>query len=580
MTQQILNKFTADFETTTLKEDCRVWAYGIFKIGSRDEFIYGNNINDFIEECKRLKNAKLYFHNLKFDGQFILSYLENNGYKHIKDKKEKEDKTYTTLISDMGEFYEIEIYFRVRKKTTEKVTIYDSLKILNMSVSDVAKTFGLSIHKLELEYTKYREIGHILTDEELKYLRNDVEIMAQALDIMFKENLKKMTIGSDALTNYKERIGKDKFNKYFPVLDYEIDKDIRKSYKGGFTYLNPLYKEKDVKNGIVLDVNSLYPSVMYYESLPFGNPIYFEGKYKKDELYPLYVQNFSCYFKLKKDKIPTIQLKNNMSFMSNEYIEDSKEIVNLTLTSIDLELFFEQYDVSFVTYHSGWKFKAVKGLFREYIDYWSNVKIESKKNGNTGMYKIAKLMLNSLYGKFALNPEVRGKIPFLDDEGIIRYKYTDKEIREGVYLPVGTFITSYARYKTITTSQKLRDYSLEKYKKDYYIYSDTDSIHCLFTDSEELKNVIDIDKFRLGAWDHESSFTKARFIRQKCYAEELDGKMKITCAGLPKNCYDYVNWDNFHTGFTCRGKLTYEYVKGGVILVDTLFTIKEDKILN
>lgn len=85
--------------------------------------------------------------------------------------------------------------------------------------------------------------------------------MAKALKILFNEKLTRMTRASNALADYKEIITKQKFEHYFPKLDYEIDKDIRQSYKGGFTYLNPIYKEKDVGKGVVLDVNSLYPSV-------------------------------------------------------------------------------------------------------------------------------------------------------------------------------------------------------------------------------------------------------------------------------------------------------------------------------
>ena len=52
-----------------------------------------------------------------------------------------------------------------------------------------------------------------------------------------------------------------------------------------------------------------------------------------------------------------------------------------------------------------------------------------------------------------------------------------------------------------------------------------------------------------------------KFIRQKCYLEEIDGKINITCAGLPSRCYDFVTWDNFKTGFKCGGKLTFKHVK-------------------
>ena len=132
-----------------------------------------------------------------------------------------------------------------------------------------------------------------------------------------------MTIGSNALTDFKKILSKSKFEHLFPSLDYEIDKDLRKSYKGGFTYLNPIYKEKDVENITVLDVNSLYPSVMYEKKLPFGEPIFFNGKYEEDKVYNLYIQMITCSFKIKKNKIPTIQIKHNLNYKSNEYLESS-----------------------------------------------------------------------------------------------------------------------------------------------------------------------------------------------------------------------------------------------------------------
>jgi hypothetical protein len=571
-----MKRFTADFETTTDENDCRVWAWATVEIGNESNFEYGNNIIDFIEFCKQKENYLLYFHNLKFDGEFIFNYLLTNGYKYIKDSKEKEDKTFTVLISDMGQFYSIEIYFEVGNKKINKVTIQDSLKILNFSVSVIAKTFNLEISKLEIDYHEYREIGHTLTKEEIDYIRNDVTIVAKALENIFAENLTKMTIGSDALYDYKQIV--TNFNSYFPVLEYELDKDIRQSYKGGFTYLNPIYKEKDLEKGIVLDVNSLYPSVMYYEKLPFGNPMFYEGKYEQDKLYNLYIQMISCTFKIKKGKIPSIQIKGSLSFIPNEYLTNSGEdLVTLVLTNVDLKLFFEQYDVYDLTYHSGWKFKSLTGLFCKYIEKWSKRKIEAKKENNGGLYTLAKLMLNSLYGKFGLNPNIRGKYPYLSDDGIIKYRQTDKSIRQSIYIPVASFITSYARDKTIRTSQLIRDYSIEKYGIDYYVYSDTDSIHSLFENDNDIKDIIDIDDYKLGSWKWESSFKRARFIRQKCYIEEEDDLLHITSAGLPKSCYKNVTWENFRTGFTTKGKLTFKHVKGGVILEETEFTIKKDK---
>ncbi len=314
---------------------------------------------------------------------------------------------------------------------------------------------------------------------------------------------------------------------------------------------------------------------MYNEQMPIGEPIFYEGKYQEDKVYPLYIQMLSCCFELKEGKIPTIQIKNSKYFIENEYLENSQgEIITLVLSSIDLKLFLEQYNVYELHYECGWKFKGINGIFTEYIDKWIKVKIEATKEGNKGMRQIAKIALNSLYGKFATSLDIQSKYPYLED-GIVKYYLSDKEQRKGLYLPIGIFITSYARNKTIRTSQAIKDYSIKKYGKDMYIYSDTDSIHTTLP-IEELKLFCEIDDVELGKWKHEASFTKARFVRQKCYLELINNEVKITCAGMPKECYKYVEWEKFKQGFTCGGKLTFKHVKGGVKLVETDFTIKYD----
>lgn len=89
-----------------------------------------------------------------------------------------------------------------------------------------------------------------------------------------------------------------------------------------------------------------------------------------------------------------------------------------------------------------------------------------------------------------------------------------------------------------------------------YIYSDTDSIHTTLP-IEELNKFCDIDQVKLGAWKNEGFATKGKFIRQKCYLEEIEGKMKITCAGMPQSCYSQVEWEKFKIGFTCQRKTNF-----------------------
>ena len=195
-------------------------------------------------------------------------------------------------------------------------------------------------------------------------------------------------------------------------------------------------------------------------------------------------------------------------------------------------------------------------------------------------------MLNNLYGKMATNPIGRQKAPILK-EGELHYAMLPTEERKPIYIPVATFITSYARKYIIETSQMIRDWSMKNKGYDAYVYSDTDSIHCLLDkeDLEELKQYMKIDPYELGAWDCESTWTRGRFLRQKCYIEEIDGVIHSTVAGMPKKLSHLVTFDNFNVGFTTEAftdeeigekgrKLKYVHTDGGVVLMPTEFSIK------
>ncbi len=227
-----MKKFTADFETVTwLENETYVWAWAVCEIGNEESIVIGNEIDSFIDYCKLQKNSVFYFHNLKFDGEFLIYWAEKHGFRHVEKREEIENMTYTTLISDMGQFYQIVFYFEKGNKTVKKVTFIDSLKIIPFSVEQIASSFNLPISKLELDYDKPREKGHILTEEERAYIKNDVAIVAKALKVLFDEGLEKMTEGANALADFKSMIKKSKFKHYFPNLDFNVDKDLRKAYK-------------------------------------------------------------------------------------------------------------------------------------------------------------------------------------------------------------------------------------------------------------------------------------------------------------------------------------------------------------
>ena len=596
-----MKTYVADFETTTNTDYTHVWAYAICEVGNKDNVVIGETIDDFMKWCMdHPGNHKVYFHNLKFDIQFIFYWLFKHGFKHV-EKENRASKTFTTLISNKGMYYAAEVIFYLNGKNVKKVTFQDSLKLIPLSVDAIAKSFNLPIQKLKIDYAAHNDLpeGSPLTEEEKEYIKHDVQIVAHAIEYFYSQGLDKMTIGSCALNEYKTLIKKRNFNRYYPTPKYH--EDVKQSYRGGFTYLNPKFAGKVVGKGIVLDVNSLYPSVMYDNYLPFGTPIFFKGQYQPDVLYPLYTQMIRCQFELKPGKIPTIQIKKSMFFSGNEYLTSSKdEIVTLCLNNIDLELFFEQYEVFNLEYISGWMFKATKGLFTEYIDKWSNNKIQAKKDGNHGLYLISKLFLNSLYGKFGTDTKVKSKIPYYDkDEDIVRFYDSKEESKNGIYVAMASFITSYGRLKTIKAAQQITDDYNSGKSNIQFVYADTDSLHCISPDLS-LPEGLDIDSTKLGAFDYEANFKRGKFLRQKCYIEDhiiseedyKKGKngeksylyskdkngfyeLKITVAGMPVGCHHQVTFKNFKIGASYSGKLQPKIVHGGTVLKDVDFTIKK-----
>lgn len=561
--------YSADFETITT-EPTRVWLWGIIDIEEPDTnpLEWGTDLESFIQRCQE-HNSRMEFFNLKFDGHFILDYLLKNGYRHVEieqgDSLSKGE--FSTLISHTGKFYTMKVRWRNGHRTE---FVDAAKKFPNMSVAIVAKAFQMDVSKGDLDYHAHRPVGYQPNAKELDYLDRDVRIVAKALRQVFDNGMTRLTIGSDALAEYKALTGEKYFRERFPLFDEDMDAEIRRAYRGGFTYADDRFKGKRVGSGIVLDVNSLYPAVMYNESLPYGMPQKLTGKVEPTERMPLTIFSVTFTAKLKPDHIPCIQIKGSSIFGSTEYLKEINEPTTLWATNVDWQLYNDHYDIDVHAYNGGYRFRATVGMFKKYIDKWSEI----KANSTGGQRQIAKLHLNSLYGKFASNPNVTGKIPYLEDD---RVKYTrgTPATKDPVYTAAGVFITSYARNLTIRAAQQ---------SYDVFAYADTDSLHLL---TDEIPEAIDVHPTRMGAWKFEYAFTEAHFVRAKVYLERVAyqigrdgrkdyskrGSFKTAFAGLPQGIASQLTFDDLVEGKVIRGKLQPRSVPGGVILEDTPFTL-------
>ncbi len=577
--------FMGDFETTVYKgqDHTEVWASAIVPFWTEDVQIHHSIDETFKYLVSLNKNVCVYYHNLKFDGSFWLSYLlieagfkqaytctdEEHGVFIFDEDSEMHNSTFKYSISAMGQWYSITI-----KTHDHMIQIRDSLKLLPFSVRKIGKSFGTKHKKLDMEYTGFRYAGCEITDDEKEYIANDVFVVKEALEIMFEQGHKKLTIGSCCMQEYKHSIKEQEYKFYFPDLTQmdiaeniycasNVDEYVRKSYKGGWCYLVDGKQNKVYHNGTTADVNSLYPSMMHSISgnkYPIGKPIFWSGNeipVAARSPYVFFFVRLRCRFYLKPGMLPFIQIKHNLIYPPNKalvtsdpynakehcycryYIgidgEQHDSIVELTLTQTDYELFLEHYDVEDFEILDGCYFEAKSGIFDEYIDKYKKIKMTSK--GATR--ELAKLFLNNLYGKLASSTSSNYKVAYVKDDKSIGFTTVEANDKKAGYIACGSAITSYARNFTIRAAQK----NYYGVKCNGFIYADTDSIHCDLPPEDILGVPVDENEF--CHWKLESCWDEAIFTRQKTYIEHVTHEncqpidepyYNVKCAGMPDKC--------------------------------------------
>lgn len=582
-------KFMCDFETTVYKgqKSTEVWASASVELYTENVNIF-HSINEQFNYFKSLDcDIIAYYHNLKFDGNFWLSYLltdlkyeqayesfNNDGTQgeFIKEKYMK-NNTFKYTISSMGQWYMITI-----KVNNHFIELRDSLKLLPFSVYQIGKSFKTKHQKLDMEYIGYRYAGCNITDKEKKYIANDVLVVKEALEQLFNDGHDKLTIGSCCIAEYKNSLGAYDYNDLFPALDeFILDKNIygssnadeyiRHSYRGGWCYLVKGKENKVKYNGTTGDVNSLYPSMMHSESgnyFPIGKPYFWTGNVIPNEAIgenKYYFLRIKTRFYIKENMLPFIQIKGNHLYKGTESlttsdvldkngnynryykdingnIKDTAQIMTVTMS--DYKLMLKHYElVDFEILDGCWFYSAI-GIFDNYINHYAEIKMNSKDAKRTE----AKLFLNNLYGKIASSSNSSFKVAYVKDDGSIGFYIVPANNKKVGHIATGSAITSYARNFTITAAQK-NYYGVDKAG---FIYADTDSIHCDLP-ADKIKGIT-VDPVKFCCWKLESSWDTAIFTRQKTYIEHIthhdlipvdEPYNDIKCAGMPQKCKDLFN---------------------------------------
>lgn len=535
--------------------------------------IVGRTLEDFMRALIAESDDRTYvfFHNLAFDGMFILYWLiEQNVY--CTDGEGERDKTcrrnsrvrrrmntYSTLIN-RGGFYKIDLRW---DRGSKNITIRDSLKLFpGLAIRDLGEALDGDMRKGDIDHTIFRPEGYEPTEEEWGYVTRDVEILDAVLNHADWESL---TLASSAMKDYKSLCPRVMMN--FPRLDADIDRLIRPAYHGGFTEVNKAWLGRAVHDVTVVDKNSMYPEKLLKYPLPYGKEMIVTDIDEIRDIMTngdnyLWVMTADVSFNLKPGSVPCIPDGRSVQYgEENLTCEDS---ITLSFSSVDYNLYQQMYDfeINSIEFFCFWKSRA--GLFTHYIEKWRRVKEENSHSAKPGARMrrlIAKLYLNSLYGKFGTGLH-QSKQVFMTRAGERpRFRSLPPEDVKGVYLPVAIFVTSYAKNEIVTAAHSLGE---------RFIYTDTDSLHFV-GDLPDL----DYDSKRIGAWDVEKRLSTAVYNARKQYAyrDSSDGSVHRVVAGCSGDLPDgFAPEDLLHPQqWPIRKGVR---VKGGKIIENTLFTYR------
>lgn len=579
--------YTADFETTgeeNLRIDGRVavMCWSLVNIKDSSIHYWGTTIDSFYDKLIEIKARKVWFHNLNFDGHFIIWDLMNRGAL----PPEKQE-----FMMPNGRFMTITYTFDT-DDGGHTVEFWDSLTKYTMSVDAVSIYLGIERKKdpgLRL-WDEYWNVGDIPPKEFIEYNIHDSYIMAEAMKLKYLDNRYGRTASADAFSSFRMSVRggnklmtsrtDDVFKNTFPTLTIEMDSKIRKSYRGGICQVNPIHTNQVLENIYVVDEKSAYPFAMSSNDLPFGYPIEVDEK-PCDEY--LYTVSFDASFELKKGKLPTLQERNSGKFGQPEFIRFSDEPMELNMTSVEYEGFKRRYNVHDEYNHEYialQKKSPEEHYFKPFIEEKISKRNSAKAVGNKYDDLTAKNDMNMVYGSMALNPHFNESTVRMKPNGQLDFSHNET-IGEGRYIPVACFITAYAREYLAS--------SIEKQGIDNFVYCDTDSMH-LLCEPKDITIGHELGNWEVETWnDCGKPYPRGKYLRAKTYAlaneyeiiyhkKDKYGNLEseLKCAGMQDDVKEtIIHLDDFQLGKNYGERLRATRVPGGILLKKINYTLKE-----
>lgn len=376
-------------------------------------------------------------------------------------------------------------------------------------VSKKGKFFSFTVRIDRENSARFFDISNLLR-ENCSLTMSDTQLL-NILREYDNRGLCKITAGGASMEAFASGEWKWYYDK-FPQLDPEDKKSLHDAYIGGFM----VAKEGIYDKAIDVDCNSMYPSILRDEWLPWGLPEQYEGAYKQDSDMPLHCDELTFRAELKPDGYPF--LLDNRSVYGLNRLTSTRGYVTRVLTDIDQQLLYDNYEVSVYKHIRGWKFRQSKGFFRSFVDEWGGLK--QKATGERR--QMAKLIMNALVGKMASLPKGAVMLPTSKDGITLDWGVAQREESnlKTDFLPVPVWVNAYARRKLMTVCHA---------NSNRLLYANTDG--CILSSWEPVKSC-DIHPTELGKWKIAARYEKLTILGMNRYQGwREDGEVDVCMAG-------------------------------------------------
>ena len=417
-------------------------------------------------------------------------------------------------------------YILVIHKGKRSIKIVSTTNYFDTSVKDLGSLVNLNKLDVDLDDTSRTQLS--------EYCKRDVEIIIKAMETYFDFILKNdlgrfgFTRAAQSFIAYRHRFMNSKIciHTSEPVQELE-----RKAYMGGRVECFALGKQVGGPF-LSLDVNSMFPYIM--KNIPLPTRLV---DYRKNPPHDLVLEGLPRYCVIAHVSLDTdtplyaVRRGFKVIFPVGRF--------KAYLCSPLLQEAFNRGHLIKIHELAAYEYGS---LFSDYVDFFYDLKVRYKKEGNLILERMAKIFLNSLYGKFAQWQALEEKTEDLTCNGyyrletlnlitgdkIIEYKLFNTIVRQwgkkagrNSLIAISAHITEWARYLIWSL--------IESTGPEKVLYCDTDSIKIRKKDLPAV--YYPLDPYRLGALKVDSESEELTLYGAKSYATEKERRIK----GVPRS---------------------------------------------